>query len=84
MIANIIRDGGLRWRTMLGAFYTVCCISGQGVDVILDCVGGGYWQQNTDVLSMDGRWVLYGLLGKFLNVVHICRYYPGGEYIRSV
>lgn len=33
------------------------------VDVILDCVGGSYWQQNSKVLSRDGIWVLFGLLG---------------------
>ncbi|KAF6023542.1 TP53I3 [Bugula neritina] len=36
---------------------------GEGVDLVIDCVGGSYWQQNTDVLKTDGRWVLYGLMG---------------------
>lgn len=38
-------------------------VVGQGVDVVLDCVGGSYWQQNSEVLSMDGRWVIYGSMG---------------------
>jgi len=37
--------------------------NGRGVDVVLDCVGGSYWQQNSDVLAMDGRWVIYGTMG---------------------
>ena len=36
---------------------------GKGVNVILDCVGASFWQQNAFVLAMEGRWVLYGLLG---------------------
>ncbi|XP_036367017.1 quinone oxidoreductase PIG3 isoform X2 [Octopus sinensis] len=36
---------------------------GRGVNLILDCVGGVYWEMNVNCLAMDGRWVLYGLLG---------------------
>ena len=45
-------------------YYLCVCHTGSGVSLILDCVGGSYWQQNTDVLTTDGRWVLYGLMGK--------------------
>lgn len=31
--------------------------------MILDCVGGTYWEQNADVVAVDGQWVLYGLMG---------------------
>lgn len=31
--------------------------------MILDCVGSSYWEQNIKILAVDGRWVLYGLLG---------------------
>ncbi|XP_007901473.2 LOW QUALITY PROTEIN: quinone oxidoreductase PIG3 [Callorhinchus milii] len=34
----------------------------KGVDIILDCVGGSYWEKNVKCLAMDGRWVLYGLM----------------------
>ncbi|XP_078615548.1 quinone oxidoreductase PIG3-like isoform X2 [Branchiostoma floridae x Branchiostoma japonicum] len=37
--------------------------NGKGVDVILDCVGASFWQQNVRCLALEGRWVLYGLLG---------------------
>ncbi|NXN51563.1 QORX oxidoreductase, partial [Rynchops niger] len=36
---------------------------GAGVDIILDCVGGSYWEKNLRCLSTDGRWIVYGLLG---------------------
>uniref|UniRef100_UPI00398F3A8D quinone oxidoreductase PIG3 n=1 Tax=Pristiophorus japonicus TaxID=55135 RepID=UPI00398F3A8D len=36
---------------------------GKGVNVILDCIGGSYWEKNVKCLAADGRWVLYGLLG---------------------
>ncbi|XP_065676060.1 quinone oxidoreductase PIG3 [Hydra vulgaris] len=36
---------------------------GNGVNVILDCVGGSYISQNLNSLAMDGKWILYGFLG---------------------
>ncbi|XP_058255455.1 quinone oxidoreductase PIG3 [Hemibagrus wyckioides] len=36
---------------------------GRGVDIILDCIGGSYWEKNVRSLAMDGRWVLYGVMG---------------------
>lgn len=35
---------------------------GSGVDIILDCVGGSYWEKNLNCLNTDGRWIIYGLL----------------------
>jgi len=37
--------------------------NGLGVNVILDFVGASFWQQNLNSISVDGRWVLIGLLG---------------------
>jgi tumor protein p53-inducible protein 3 len=34
-----------------------------GMDVVIDCVGGSYWQKNVASLAMDGEWILYGLMG---------------------
>lgn len=36
---------------------------GKGADVILDCIGGNYWEKNISSLAVDGRWVLYGTMG---------------------
>ncbi|XP_044540551.1 quinone oxidoreductase PIG3 [Gracilinanus agilis] len=36
---------------------------GAGANIILDCIGGSYWEKNVACLAPDGRWVLYGLLG---------------------
>lgn len=38
-------------------------LAGRGVDVILDCIGGSYWEKNLRSLAMEGRWVLYGVMG---------------------
>lgn len=35
----------------------------RGVQLVLDCIGGSYVEQNLDVMSTDARWVLYGLMG---------------------
>ena len=35
----------------------------KNIDFILDCVGGSFWKENIRVLAMDGKWILYGLLG---------------------
>ena len=38
-------------------------IGGRGVDIILDCVEGSYFNDNLSCLALDGVWVLYGLMG---------------------
>lgn len=38
-------------------------MEGAGVNLILDCIGGSYWEKNVNCLALDGRWVLYGLMG---------------------
>lgn len=37
--------------------------AGRGVDVIVDFIGAGYWQQNLQSLAMDGRLVMLAFLG---------------------
>ncbi|GAB3049047.1 NAD(P)H-quinone oxidoreductase [Virgibacillus ainsalahensis] len=45
---------------------------GQGVDLILDFIGASYWDKNLNSISVDGRWVLIGLLGgSELNKVNL-------------
>jgi len=36
---------------------------GRGFDLVLDCVAGSYAADNVEALAVDGRWVLYALLG---------------------
>ncbi len=36
---------------------------GSGVDIVLDCVGGSLWGENAQAIAVEGRWVLYGLMG---------------------
>jgi len=36
---------------------------GKGINLILDPVGASFWQKNVKSIGLDGRWVLYGLLG---------------------
>ena len=43
---------------------------GRGVDVILDIVGGDYFQRNIDVLATEGRLVLIGQLGGWKSQVN--------------
>lgn len=31
--------------------------------MILDCIGSSFWEQNIKSIAVDGRWILYGLLG---------------------
>lgn len=35
----------------------------KGVDVVFDCIGGSYWERNSNCLGMDSEWVLYGSMG---------------------
>lgn len=42
---------------------TICNFTGNGANVILDCIGGSNWEQNVSSLAVDGRWVLYGTMG---------------------
>lgn len=35
----------------------------RGVDLVLDFIGGSYWNKNIASLAVDGRWVLIGTLG---------------------
>jgi len=37
--------------------------NGRGVDIILDPIGASNFDKNMDSIAVDGRWVLYGLMG---------------------
>lgn len=44
-------------------YKSVFPVKGAGVNLILDCIGGSYWEKNVNCLALDGRWILYGLMG---------------------
>ncbi|XP_058199430.1 uncharacterized protein LOC131314654 [Rhododendron vialii] len=44
---------------------------GKGVDVILDNVGGPYFQRNIDSLNMDGRLFIIGFMGGTVTEVNL-------------
>ncbi len=54
---------GINYKTADFAERLLEATNSRGVDVILDCVGGGYLQQNLRLLKPRGRLVLIGLLG---------------------
>lgn len=37
--------------------------AGAGVNIILDCIGSSFVDENLVSVAIDGRWILYGLLG---------------------
>lgn len=37
--------------------------NGKGVDILIDCIGASYWASNVNSMAMDGRLIVYGLLG---------------------
>ena len=51
--------------------------NGNGADLVIDFIGAGYFQQNLELLGMDGRMVMLAFLGGItvaeLNLSHILR-----------
>ncbi|KAK6168892.1 hypothetical protein SNE40_020054 [Patella caerulea] len=54
---------GFNYKTEKFSDGVLAATSGKGVDIILDCVGGSFYEQNIEVIAMEGRWVIYGLMG---------------------
>nr|VFK27634.1 MAG: putative NAD(P)H quinone oxidoreductase, PIG3 family [Candidatus Kentron sp. MB]VFK33011.1 MAG: putative NAD(P)H quinone oxidoreductase, PIG3 family [Candidatus Kentron sp. MB]VFK75693.1 MAG: putative NAD(P)H quinone oxidoreductase, PIG3 family [Candidatus Kentron sp. MB] len=46
---------------------------GKGVDVVLDCIGGRYLEQNTKCLASDGALVIIGLQGGAKGEINLAR-----------
>ncbi|KAM8809978.1 quinone oxidoreductase PIG3 [Eudromia elegans] len=61
--ANLGAAAGFNYKTEDFSEKVLAFTQGSGVDIILDCVGGSYWEKNLNCLRTDGRWVVYGLLG---------------------
>ncbi|KAL5010235.1 hypothetical protein ScPMuIL_012540 [Solemya velum] len=36
---------------------------GHGADLILDCIGGSFYDNNINSVAVEGKWIIYGLLG---------------------
>ena len=56
-------SGGCNYKTSSWREAVTSWSGGQGVDIILDCIGGSYAADNLACLAVDGTWVLYGLMG---------------------
>jgi putative PIG3 family NAD(P)H quinone oxidoreductase len=56
-------QAGINYKTVDFAEGLLQLTDQQGVDIILDCIGGKYLQQNLSILKLTGRMVLIGLLG---------------------
>lgn len=74
VIATASTKEKLDFCTFLGADHTVNytnssisdnvkkATNGEGVDLVLDCVGASQFKEHERSLKRDGRWVMYGLL----------------------
>nr|XP_009684639.1 PREDICTED: quinone oxidoreductase PIG3 isoform X1 [Struthio camelus australis] len=60
--ANFGAAAGFNYKTEDFSEKVLAFTRGSGADIILDCVGGSYWEKNLNCLSTDGRWIVYGLL----------------------
>ena len=56
-------SGGCNYKSGNWRDAVMTWTGGRGVDIILDCVGGSYFNDNLSCLALDGVWVLYGLMG---------------------
>ena len=60
---NLGAEAGFNYREGPWAEAVIQATGGRGVDVILDCVGAPYWDQNLEVLAPDGRLVIIAMMG---------------------
>ena len=63
MALSLGADKGVNYKTEDFAQAVAEWTEGKGVNIILDCVGGSYAMKNVTSLAVDGKWVLYGLMG---------------------
>jgi NADPH:quinone reductase len=61
--AELGLDAGINYRTHDFAAEVSRQTGRLGVDVIMDLVGGSYWERNLNSLKVRGRLILVGLLG---------------------
>jgi putative PIG3 family NAD(P)H quinone oxidoreductase len=61
--AELGADAGINYKTEDFAERVAKLTGGEGVDVVLDCVGGSYLERNVGALRAKGRLVIIGLMG---------------------
>ncbi|KAK8930501.1 hypothetical protein KSP39_PZI016876 [Platanthera zijinensis] len=68
---NLGADVGINYKTEDFAARVKEETGGKGVDVILDIIGGPYFQRNLDSLSLDGRLFIIGFQGGPITEVNL-------------
>ena len=65
-VPQLVCRVSLAWSPFFASrvYKAVFAFAGHGADVILDCVGGSFWEQNVECAAPDARWVLYGTMGE--------------------
>lgn len=63
VINRLGADVDINYRNQSFREETMRVTDGKGVNLILDPVGAAYWNDNMDVIGVDGRIILYGALG---------------------
>nr|VFJ66250.1 MAG: putative NAD(P)H quinone oxidoreductase, PIG3 family [Candidatus Kentron sp. FW] len=66
-------DVAINYREEDFAKETLDATDGKGVDVVLDCIGGKYLEQNTKSLAADGALVIIGLQGGSKGEINLAR-----------
>ena len=56
-------SGGCNYKTGNWRDEVMTWSQGRGVDIVLDCIGASYFNDNLSCMAVDGTWVLYGLMG---------------------
>ncbi|CAL1535304.1 unnamed protein product [Lymnaea stagnalis] len=55
--------GGINYKVENVGEKVLEITNGQGVTLILDCVGATMYEENLKAIRLDGRWIIYGSLG---------------------
>ncbi|XP_033125677.1 synaptic vesicle membrane protein VAT-1 homolog isoform X1 [Anneissia japonica] len=59
---NLGAVDGFNYKTDQFADSILKLTKGEGVNVILDCVGETHWEHNARVIAPEGHWIVYGVL----------------------
>ncbi|RUS90761.1 hypothetical protein EGW08_001472 [Elysia chlorotica] len=56
-------DAGINYKEESVGDRVLELSNGKGADLILDCIGASMYDENIKALALDGRWIVYGLMG---------------------